>query len=172
MNGHSTALDTSHGSRPPSPSTVLGESMGRLALLIDADNAQPAVIESLLAEVARFGEATVRRIYGDFTSPASAGWKEFLNKHSIALIGHYCGDAIKFRAGLFRISYIQTNQVHFSLVRKNARATRQGHGKADLIEGVFQFIFGGCQNLFGNRNAVLNQKILGIVFGQRLFPKI
>ena len=83
MNGHSTALDTSHGSRPPSPSTVLGESMGRLALLIDADNAQPAVIESLLAEVARFGEATVRRIYGDFTSPASAGRKTFLNKHSI-----------------------------------------------------------------------------------------
>lgn len=55
----------------------------RLALLIDADNAQPSVIEALLAEVARFGEATVRRIYGDFTSPASAAWKKFLNKHSI-----------------------------------------------------------------------------------------
>lgn len=55
----------------------------RLALLIDADNAQPAVIEALLEEVARFGEATVRRIYGDFTSPSSASWKKFLNRHSI-----------------------------------------------------------------------------------------
>ena len=55
----------------------------RLALLIDSDNAQAAVIEALLEEVARFGEATVRRIYGDFTSPHSSSWKQFLNKHSI-----------------------------------------------------------------------------------------
>jgi len=55
----------------------------RLALLIDADNAQAAVIEGLLEEVARFGEATVRRIYGDFTAPTSASWKKVLNKHSI-----------------------------------------------------------------------------------------
>jgi hypothetical protein len=55
----------------------------RLAVLIDADNAQASVIEALLEEVARFGEATVRRIYGDFTSPASASWKKLLNKHSI-----------------------------------------------------------------------------------------
>lgn len=44
----------------------------RLAVLIDADNAQAAVIEGLLEEIARFGEATVRRIYGDFTSPTSS----------------------------------------------------------------------------------------------------
>ena len=55
----------------------------RLAVLIDADNAQAAVIDGLLAEIARFGEATVKRIYGDFTSPASAQWKKVLNKHAI-----------------------------------------------------------------------------------------
>ncbi|WP_029131783.1 NYN domain-containing protein [Sedimenticola selenatireducens] len=55
----------------------------RLAVLIDADNAQAAVIEGLLAEIARFGEATVKRIYGDFTSPASSQWKKVLNKHAI-----------------------------------------------------------------------------------------
>ena len=38
-----------------------------LAVLIDADNAQAKFIEGILAEVARFGEATVKRIYGDFT---------------------------------------------------------------------------------------------------------
>ena len=52
------------------------ESPKRLAVLIDADNAQAGVIEGLLEEVARFGEATVRRIYGDFTSPTSASWKK------------------------------------------------------------------------------------------------
>ena len=55
----------------------------RLAVLIDADNAQAAVIEGLLEEIARFGEATVKRIYGDFTSPASSSWKKVLNRHSI-----------------------------------------------------------------------------------------
>ena len=55
----------------------------RLAVLIDADNAQPSLIEALLAEIARFGEATVRRIYGDFTSSHTKQWKEVLNQFSI-----------------------------------------------------------------------------------------
>ena len=55
----------------------------RLAVLIDADNAQAAVIEGLLAEIARFGEATVKRIYGDFTAPTSASWKKVLQKYAI-----------------------------------------------------------------------------------------
>ncbi|RRJ85182.1 NYN domain-containing protein [Aestuariirhabdus litorea] len=55
----------------------------RLAVLIDADNAQAAVIDGLLAEVARFGEATVKRIYGDFTAPTSASWKKVLQKYAI-----------------------------------------------------------------------------------------
>lgn len=55
----------------------------RLAVLIDADNAQAAVIEGLLAEIARFGEATVKRIYGDFTAPASSSWKKVLQQYAI-----------------------------------------------------------------------------------------
>lgn len=55
----------------------------KLAVLIDADNAQAAVIEGLLAEIARFGEATVKRIYGDFTASTSASWKKVLQKHAI-----------------------------------------------------------------------------------------
>jgi hypothetical protein len=55
----------------------------RLAVLIDADNAQAAVIEGLLAEIARFGEATVRRIYGDFTAATSASWKKVLQRYAI-----------------------------------------------------------------------------------------
>ena len=55
----------------------------RLAVLIDADNSQAAVIEGLLAEIARFGEATVKRIYGDFTSPHSVSWKKVLQQFAI-----------------------------------------------------------------------------------------
>jgi hypothetical protein len=54
-----------------------------LAVLIDGDNAQASVIEGLLAEIARFGEATVRRIYGDFTSPTSSSWKKVLQRYAI-----------------------------------------------------------------------------------------
>ncbi len=55
----------------------------RFALLIDADNAQAAVIDNLLAEIARYGEAIVKRIYGDFTSNRSASWKNVLQKYAI-----------------------------------------------------------------------------------------
>jgi hypothetical protein len=55
----------------------------RLAVLIDADNAQAGVIGGLLAETAKFGTASVRRIYGDFTSNRLAGWKSVLLEHSI-----------------------------------------------------------------------------------------
>lgn len=54
-----------------------------LAVLIDADNAAPGVIEGLLAEVAKYGVASVKRIYGDFTSPQQTQWKKALLKHSI-----------------------------------------------------------------------------------------
>jgi hypothetical protein len=65
------------------PSTETDDTHLRLAVLIDADNAQAAVIEALLAEVARFGDATVRRIYGDFTAPTSASWKKVLQRNAI-----------------------------------------------------------------------------------------
>lgn len=54
-----------------------------LALLIDGDNASPKVISGLLAEIANYGTASVRRIYGDWTKPNLNGWKECLLEHSI-----------------------------------------------------------------------------------------
>lgn len=71
----------------PNPGSDAGaasrEPTQRLAVLIDGDNAQPRAIDSLLADIARFGVATVKRIYGDFTSPGNARWKETLHKHAI-----------------------------------------------------------------------------------------
>ena len=58
-------------------------SSDRLAVLIDADNAQPSVATELMAEIGRFGTATVRRAYGDWTTPNLNGWKEHL--HTLAI---------------------------------------------------------------------------------------
>lgn len=55
----------------------------RLAILIDADNAQPAAVEGVLSEVARYGIAFIRRAYGDWTTPNLGGWKSALLDHSI-----------------------------------------------------------------------------------------
>ena len=61
----------------------------RLAVLIDADNAQASVIEGLLAEVAKFGLASVKRIYGDFTTQQQGQWKRVLLKHSISPVQQF-----------------------------------------------------------------------------------
>lgn len=55
----------------------------RLAVLIDADNASARIADGLFEEIARLGEASVRRIYGDFSSPRLKGWQEILAKHAI-----------------------------------------------------------------------------------------
>jgi uncharacterized LabA/DUF88 family protein len=55
----------------------------RFAVLIDADNTSPKVVEGLFQEVAKFGEASVRRIYGDFSNQHLKSWIEVLQKHAI-----------------------------------------------------------------------------------------
>lgn len=55
----------------------------RFAVLIDADNTSPQIAEGLFAEIASFGEASVRRIYGDFSSSRLKSWTGILQKHSI-----------------------------------------------------------------------------------------
>jgi uncharacterized LabA/DUF88 family protein len=59
------------------------EKTDKLAVLIDADNAQPSIIEGLLSEIAKYGTASVKRIYGDWTSPSLKSWKEILLQYSI-----------------------------------------------------------------------------------------
>lgn len=55
----------------------------RLAVLIDADNASAKIADGLLEEIAKIGEASVRRIYGDFSSARSKGRADILSKHAI-----------------------------------------------------------------------------------------
>ena len=55
----------------------------KLAVLIDADNAQASIIGELLAEVSRYGTASVKRAYGDWTTTNLKGWKDVLHKMAI-----------------------------------------------------------------------------------------
>ena len=55
----------------------------RLAVLIDADNASAKIADGLFEEIAKIGEASVRRIYGDFSSARSKAWADVLLKHAI-----------------------------------------------------------------------------------------
>ena len=54
-----------------------------MALLIDGDNAQASLIAEILAETAKYGTITVRRVYGDWTSPQMAGWKKTLHAYAV-----------------------------------------------------------------------------------------
>ncbi|KAA1425913.1 NYN domain-containing protein [Nocardioides antri] len=56
----------------------------RLAVLIDADNTSPKHARALFDELASYGVATVKRAYGDWTTPQLSGWKKELNQHAIA----------------------------------------------------------------------------------------
>ncbi len=58
-----------------------------LAVLVDADNSSPRWAEAIFEEIASFGEASVRRIYGDFSRQQMAGWHDKLP--ALALVTHH-----------------------------------------------------------------------------------
>jgi NYN domain/OST-HTH/LOTUS domain len=62
---------------------TMASTTDKLAVLIDADNAQASIASELLAEISRYGTATIKRAYGDWTTPNLRGWKEVLQNHAI-----------------------------------------------------------------------------------------
>jgi len=66
-----------------------GANNGRLAVLIDADNAQASMANELFAEISRYGTASVKRAYGDWTTPNLKGWKEHLHQLAIQPIQQF-----------------------------------------------------------------------------------
>jgi uncharacterized LabA/DUF88 family protein len=68
---------------------MVSENTARLAVLIDADNAQPGIAVELLAEVAKFGIAQVKRAYGDWDGTRLTGWKTHLLAQSIRPVQQY-----------------------------------------------------------------------------------
>jgi len=65
------------------------DSQKNLAVLIDADNLSPKYVGALLEEIARYGIATVRRAYGDWTTSKLSGWKHELAGHAIQPIQQF-----------------------------------------------------------------------------------
>ena len=61
----------------------------KVALLIDGDNAQPSLINKMLAEAGKYGSITIRRIYGDWTTSNMKGWKDTLNNNAIQPIQQF-----------------------------------------------------------------------------------
>ncbi|MCD8406618.1 NYN domain-containing protein [Tenacibaculum dicentrarchi] len=62
------------------------ENKFNIAVLIDGDNAQPKLLKEIIEEVSKYGKATIRRIYGDWTTPQMNSWKAIINQHSISPI--------------------------------------------------------------------------------------
>lgn len=60
-----------------------------LAVLIDADNVPYSNIKGMLDEIAKFGNPTIKRIYGDWTKPTVSGWKQPLLEHAITPVQQY-----------------------------------------------------------------------------------
>ncbi len=61
----------------------------RLAVLIDAENVPRNCLKSVMEEIAIYGTPTIKRIYGDWTNPAIAGWKAPLLENAITPVQQY-----------------------------------------------------------------------------------
>ncbi|HKL96060.1 MAG TPA: NYN domain-containing protein, partial [Paludibacteraceae bacterium] len=61
----------------------------KLAVVIDADNVPSANVKGMMEEIAKYGVPTFKRIYGDWTKPNLAGWKNILLENAITPIQQY-----------------------------------------------------------------------------------
>ncbi|MDD2527364.1 MAG: NYN domain-containing protein [Lentimicrobium sp.] len=61
----------------------------KLAVLIDGDNIPSAYIKEMMEEIAKYGNPTIKRIYGDWTRPGLAKWKNLLLENAITPIQQY-----------------------------------------------------------------------------------
>ncbi len=61
----------------------------RIAILIDGDNAQSSLLEQILVEAGKYGNATIRRVYGDWTTSNMNSWKDILNIHAFQPIQQF-----------------------------------------------------------------------------------
>ena len=68
---------------------MVTDKSSNLALLIDGDNVSPKIIVGLMTEIANYGTASVRRIYGDWTQPSLKSWKHCLLDNSILPIQQF-----------------------------------------------------------------------------------
>jgi VCBS repeat-containing protein len=61
----------------------------KIAILIDGDNAQASLLSQMLVEAGKYGQVTLRRIYGDWTTNSMNSWKDILNFHAVQPIQQF-----------------------------------------------------------------------------------
>jgi uncharacterized LabA/DUF88 family protein len=61
----------------------------KLAVLIDGDNIPSAYVKEMMEEIAKYGNPTIKRIYGDWTKPSLSKWKNLLLENAITPIQQY-----------------------------------------------------------------------------------
>ena len=74
---------------PESEWNTTGSRGKTVAMLIDGDNAQPALMDAIVEEAMRYGHMTFRRVYGDWTAQNMSGWKSILQDHAIQPIQQF-----------------------------------------------------------------------------------
>jgi uncharacterized LabA/DUF88 family protein len=81
--------------RPPRPQQINEAAQEaeikdrRIAILIDGENSQASLLAKVIAEVSRYGTMTIRRIYGDWTTPSMNSWKEKLHHYAVQPIQQF-----------------------------------------------------------------------------------
>jgi len=127
-----------------------------LAVLVDADNVQPSRMGAVLTEVARFGTASVKRVYGDWTKPNLNSWKPVASEHVIQPIQQFANtkgkNATDSALIIDAMDLLYTRRFHaFCIVSSDSDFTRLASRIRE--EGVAVYGFGERKTPEAFRNA-------------------
>lgn len=127
-----------------------------LAVLVDADNVPPSKVGAVLAEVARFGTASVKRVYGDWTKPNLSGWKQVASEHVIQPMQQFANTVGKNATDsaliIDAMDLLYTRRFHgFCIVSSDSDFTRLASRIRE--EGVTVYGFGERKTPEAFRNA-------------------
>ena len=127
-----------------------------LAVLVDADNVPPSKIAAVLTEVARFGTASVKRVYGDWTKPNLSSWKPVASEHVIQPMQQFANtigkNATDSALIIDAMDLLYTRRFHgFCIVSSDSDFTRLASRIRE--EGVTVYGFGERKTPEGFRNA-------------------
>ncbi|MGR0221566.1 NYN domain-containing protein [Agromyces sp. ZXT2-6] len=127
-----------------------------LAVLVDADNVPPSKIGAVLTEVARFGTASVKRVYGDWTKPSLSSWKPVANEHVIQPMQQFANTVGKNATDsaliIDAMDLLYTRRFHgFCIVSSDSDFTRLASRIRE--EGVTVYGFGERKTPEAFRNA-------------------
>lgn len=127
-----------------------------LAVLVDADNVPPSKVGAVLAEVARFGTASVKRVYGDWTKPNLSSWKSVASEHVIQPMQQFANTVGKNATDsaliIDAMDLLYTRRFHgFCIVSSDSDFTRLASRIRE--EGVTVYGFGERKTPEAFRNA-------------------